>query len=127
MKAAKNEVDPATIEAIVKSQKAENLKAEAALERRLTSARDEAGRLATAIAQIPGVRKVLLFGSVARGRPFAFDSDIDLAIEGGDILEAMAIVEASSFSVDVVDLDRFDLPRRSRLLSEGWVLYEKNA
>lgn len=96
--------DQAIIEAIVRNQKAENLRVDAVLNRRLASARDEARLLAAALGEIPGIRKVLLFGSVARGKPFTFDSDIDLAIEGGDILEAMAIAETFSFSVDVVDL-----------------------
>jgi hypothetical protein len=101
MKTAADAVDEAIINANVRNQKAENLRVDGVLDRRLASARDEAKRLAAAIGEIPGVRKVLLFGFVASGKAFTSDSDIELA--------------------------RLDADRRSRLLSEGWSPYDKDA
>jgi hypothetical protein len=37
-------------------------------------------------------------------RDYRKDSDINLAVEGGDILSAMTIVEQSSMPVDVLDV-----------------------
>jgi hypothetical protein len=36
------------------------------------------------------------------------DSDIDIAVEGGDILKLVPITEASSFSVDLLDISGAD-------------------
>ncbi len=76
------------------------------LDRRRALARAEGSRLARRIlAEIPGVGTVRGFGSTwDLWRDYRRDSDIDLALEGGDILSAMAIVEQSSIPVDVLDL-----------------------
>lgn len=57
------------------------------IEARLARARDEAERLAKKIAEADDrVTRVILFGSVATGRPSREDFDIDLALDGGDPL-----------------------------------------
>lgn len=76
-------------------------------------------RLATLLAGVPELRRVLLFGSTATGRNYRGDSDIDLAIEGGDLLACMAAVERSTFAVDVVELERLPEGIRSRAREEG--------
>jgi hypothetical protein len=49
------------------------------------------------------------------------DSDIDLAVEGGDILKLISIAEASSFSVDLIDITDCD-DEFARLLRESATL-----
>jgi len=84
----------------------QNAREQAVLDNRRVLAREEGRRLARRIlAEIPGVRSVLGLGSTWElWRDYRKDSDIDLAVEGGDILSAMTIVEQSSMPVDVLDL-----------------------
>lgn len=75
-----------------------------------------------------GVNKVILFGSRARG-DFRRTSDIDLAVEGGDIDRfSMDVNEETStlLEYDIVNLDR-DIQQelRDSIEKEGRVLYEK--
>lgn len=75
-----------------------------------------------------GVNKVILFGSRARG-DFRRTSDIDLAVEGGDIDRfSMDVNEETStlLEYDIVNLDR-DIQQelRNSIEKEGRVLYEK--
>ena len=77
------------------------------------------------LAQKYEVRKVILFGSRARG-DFREKSDIDLAVEGGDFIR---------FSIDVNEdtstLLKFDIVEKIQeelmesIQREGRVLYEK--
>lgn len=75
------------------------------LERRAAAER-EGIRLAERLREAdPNIRRIWGFGSVFEiSRPFTFDSDIDLAIEGGDILTLYSVTEDSSFDVDLVDI-----------------------
>ena len=80
------------------------------------------------IAEKYGVKKVILFGSRARG-DFRRTSDIDLAVSGGDFARfALDVDEETSTLVmfDIVDSDR-DMQEelREAIQSEGKVLYEK--
>lgn len=75
-----------------------------------------------------GVNKVILFGSRARG-DFRRTSDIDLAVEGGDIDRfSMDVNEETStlLEYDIVNLDR-DIQQelRDSIEKEGRMLYEK--
>ncbi|MEI6387936.1 MAG: nucleotidyltransferase domain-containing protein, partial [Spirochaetota bacterium] len=79
------------------------------------------------IGELPDIKRVILFGSAARGSPFTLASDIDLAIEGGDSYSAMAIAERSAFHVDVSDLSLLSPRMRERVEAEGWVLHEKKS
>lgn len=74
------------------------------------------------------VRKVILFGSRARG-DFSRTSDIDLAVEGGDFERfALDVDEETStlLQYDIVNLDR-DMQEelRDSIKREGKLLYEK--
>ncbi len=73
-------------------------------------AKAEAERLAgIMISEIPEIRQIWGFGSVFESRrPFSETSDIDLALEGGNILTAHKIAERSSFKVDLVDITEKD-------------------
>ena len=80
------------------------------------------------IAEEYGVKKVILFGSRARG-DFRRTSDIDLAVSGGDFARfALDVDEETStlLMFDIVDFDR-DMQEelREAIQSEGKVLYEK--
>ncbi|HIS31292.1 MAG TPA: nucleotidyltransferase domain-containing protein [Candidatus Limivivens intestinipullorum] len=80
------------------------------------------------IAEKYGVKKVILFGSRARG-DFRRTSDIDLAVSGGDFARfALDVDEETStlLMFDIVDFDR-DMQEelREAIQSEGKVLYEK--
>ena len=68
------------------------------------------------------IQKLMLFGSRARGdnRP---KSDIDLAVQGGDVVNEKA---RTLLFFDVVDLER-PLPEafRAEIVKDGVVLYEE--
>ena len=107
--------------------KAENEREAGRIELRLRAAKAEARNLAMRIGEDPQVLRILLFGSVATGRGFRLGSDIDIAVEGGDVLSHRALAERSAFPVDIVDL--FALPDllKAGLESEGQLLYEKHS
>jgi predicted nucleotidyltransferase len=74
------------------------------------------------------VKKVILFGSRARG-DFKRTSDIDIAVEGGDFVRfALDVDEETStlLKFDIVDLSR-DIQQelRKSIETEGIVIYEK--
>ena len=81
-----------------------------------------------ALAKAHGLRRVVLFGSRARGdyRP---KSDIDLAVSGGSIDRFRLAVNDETgtlLSVDVVNLDPCAQPGLlAAIQKEGIVLYEK--
>ncbi len=77
-----------------------------AMKRRREEARNEALRLANLLYEaLPGLKAVYGFGSVFEPRrPFTERSDIDLAIEGGELIDAVKICLKSPFPVDVVDI-----------------------
>lgn len=80
------------------------------IERRRLEARSVAQTLAAAMRVAdPAVRAVWGFGSTFEaGRPYRLDSDIDLAIEGGDLLSLLKIVENTAFAIDLVDVSDSD-------------------
>lgn len=58
-----------------------------------------------------GVRRAYVVGSLTREHGWSDDSDVDVAIGGGDPLAVMRLVEeASGRAVDVIDLDRHPVP-----------------
>jgi len=80
------------------------------------------------LAKRHGVRKVILFGSRARG-DYGRASDIDLAVSGGDITRFALDVDQETSTLlhyDVIDLDQ-DIPTalRETIQTEGRVLYEE--
>ena len=73
------------------------------LERVASAIRAQAGAL--------GVRHAYVVGSLTREHGWSEDSDVDVAIHGGDPLAVMRLVEdASGRVVDVIDLDRHPVP-----------------
>ena len=80
------------------------------------------------IAEQYGIRKVLLFGSRARG-DFKRTSDIDIAVTGGDFERfALDVNEETStlLEYDIVNLDReMQDELRESIEKEGVVLSEK--
>lgn len=86
----------------------ENRREALASAERKNRARAEGARLAKLLKERdPRLVRVWGFGSAfEEGRPFHASSDIDLAIEGGDLLLALSMVGTSEFRVDVVDLTR---------------------
>ena len=80
------------------------------------------------LAQKYGVRKVILFGSRARG-DYRRTSDIDLAVTGGDIDRfALDVDEETStlLEYDIVNLDRAMQDELwEAIQKEGRVVYEK--
>lgn len=74
--------------------------------KRRDAARAEAKRIAVLFHErLPGLEAVWAFGSAfEESKPFTEVSDIDLAIEGGDLIEAVKIAFSSHFKVDVIDI-----------------------
>ena len=74
------------------------------------------------------VKKVVLFGSRARG-DFKRTSDIDLAVVGGDFARfALDVDEETStlLEYDIVDMSReMQDELRQSIMREGKILYEK--
>ena len=74
------------------------------------------------------VKKVILFGSRARG-DYKRTSDIDIAVSGGDFAKfALDVEEETStlLEIDIVNLDReMQDELREAIEREGKLLYEK--
>lgn len=74
------------------------------------------------------VKKVILFGSRARG-DFRIKSDIDLAVQGGDCVRFMLDVNEETSTLlcfDIINLDE-DIQQelRQAIEKEGKVIYEE--
>ena len=81
-----------------------------------------------ALAQEYGLKKVILFGSRARGDNRE-RSDIDLAVQGGDTVRFALDVEEKVPTLLFFDVVNLDQPVQPELLEsikrEGIILYEK--
>lgn len=72
---------------------------------RLALARAEVDRLVTEFQRVdPALRRVVLFGSLARDDAKSLDFDIDLAVDASRYLDLLGIALDSPFKVDLVDL-----------------------
>lgn len=80
------------------------------------------------LAETHGMERVILFGSRARG-DFRRTSDIDLAVQGGNVPGFALDVEEETWTLlrfDVVNLDGpVQDELRGSIADEGIVLYEK--
>ncbi len=80
------------------------------------------------IAKKNGIKKVILFGSRARGTN-SERSDIDLAISGGNALDFYYDVEEEAWTLlmfDVVELDRgITEELQAEINRDGVILYEE--
>jgi len=94
------------IEAAARRINEENRKEDERAAARREAAQTEARTIAAEFrARDATIRLIWCFGSTFdMSRPYRMDSDIDIAIEGGDILELVSITEASTFSVDLIDI-----------------------
>lgn len=74
------------------------------------------------------VKKVILFGSRARGN-FRRKSDIDLAVQGGDFVRFMLDVNEETSTLlcfDIINLDEnIQQELRQAIEKEGKVIYEE--
>ena len=80
------------------------------------------------IAKKDGIKKVILFGSRARGTNTE-RSDIDLAVSGGDILNFYFDIEEETWTLlmfDVINLDKkISDELQAEIERDGVVLYEE--
>lgn len=80
------------------------------------------------IARKYSVKKVILFGSRARGN-FKEKSDIDLAVKGGDFIRFMLDVNEETSTLlkfDIVNLDEeIQNELRESIKKEGKIVYEE--
>lgn len=80
------------------------------------------------IAKKNNIKKVILFGSRARGDNYE-KSDIDLAVSGGNVLDFYYDVEEEAWTLlmfDVVDLnERISDELKAEIERDGVVLYEE--
>lgn len=71
----------------------------------------------------PEVGKIWGFGSTFETwRSFRMTSDIDLAVESGDILTLLSLVENKGFPVDLVDLSSCDASMADFIRAQGIIL-----
>lgn len=99
----------------------------AAAEKRREQAREFAAALARVFAEAdPSLRGVIGFGSVFESaRAFRLDSDLDLAIRGGDWGKLWSLIPKNDFSVSLIELDLQPQAFVEGVLEKGVVLYEK--
>lgn len=81
------------------------------------------------LAQRHGIKKIILFGSRARG-DFYERSDIDIAVSGGNTAAFSLDVDESIHTLlmfDVIDLDRhISEELKKEIEKDGVVIYEKD-
>lgn len=99
-------------------------KAEQGQRQRLEHARIVAHQAAALLKTQFGARRVILFGSVAQGRLFHRDSDIDLAVEGipvRDFWQAWSALDtiADEFEIDLLDIETASSRLMAALEQEG--------
>ncbi|MGO8692872.1 MAG: nucleotidyltransferase family protein [Rectinemataceae bacterium] len=113
-------------DAVVRRIKAENEREEAALLGRRAQAQDLGRVLAERIlCEHPEARRVWGFGSTFEiWRNYRATSDIDLAIESGDVLEIMSLVEGGEYPVDLVQLEECPPSMADFIRAQGFVLAE---
>ena len=95
---------------------------------RNTGIKDNVIREIVELAEKHDLKKVILFGSRARG-DFRRASDIDLAVSGGNVAMFAVDVEEETSTLLQFDVVNLDLDLQEKLLEsikkEGMVLYEK--
>ena len=79
------------------------------------------------LSQWPGVRRVWLFGSAAKGRSLDWRSDLDLAVQGmisADLCRAWSELDAQmKISVDLVLVESAHPLLREEIFQRGKVMY----
>lgn len=114
------------VEEAAKRIRAENEREAMILAERREKAAATGRRLARAmVEEHPEVTRVWGFGSVFESwRSYRMTSDIDLAVEDGDIIDLMRIVEHEEFPVDIVDLSACPAGMAEFIRLQGLVLAE---
>jgi predicted nucleotidyltransferase len=74
----------------------------------------------------PDLDKIILFGSLAKGKPKRADFDIDVAVRSDRYFRMVAWALDQVWKIDVVDLDAIGNTILSHIESEGRTLYEKD-
>ena len=105
-----------------------DIKNELAAKSRATGIKEQVLAEINKLAETYQIKKVVLFGSRARG-DFRERSDIDLAVQGGDVCRFRLDVEEETHTLltfDVIDLCSDLSPElREAISKEGVLLYEK--
>lgn len=113
------------LQAIIDRQNRENARVNERIALAQRQAYAAAAELASRMgSEDPTLRRVILFGSTLPGRRYRQDSDIDLAVEGGDRPRLERLAATLPQSVDVIALDELRPGILERVLKEGVVLYE---
>ena len=116
---------PHELQAIADRLNAENARYEARVSALQREAYNAACELATRMGrEDPTLRKVMLFGSTLPGRRYTDNSDIDLAVEGGDRALLERIASEITQSVDIIGLEELRPGILEWVLKEGVCLYE---
>lgn len=99
---------------------------EEALDARVSAARGFLPYLRDEFLRIdPDIRSIVLFGSLARGRPRRVDFDIDIAVRSERYLELVAWALRQEWKIDVVDLESVGEAVLAGIESYGESLYER--
>lgn len=112
-------------EVMNRKNKIERKAREIRLHKRIEAAFKEVERLIGLFKEIdPGLKKVILFGSLGENRVKNENFDIDLAVEGEEFTRCVALALDSSFKVDLVDPEDLPSTIRSHILQNGKVVYD---
>jgi len=97
------------------------------LEERRKRARERGAAIAVQLGEAdPSLKRVIGFGSVYETwRNFREDSDIDLAMQGGDWSYLASLIPSGEFKVSLVELDLQNQEFIDQVLTHGEVLYER--
>jgi hypothetical protein len=116
-------VDPSDA---ARRMRAENAREAEILKSRRERAREIGKDLARKLSEgYPEIGRVWGFGSVFETwRDYRMGSDIDLAVESGDVLALMRVTEDAEFPVDVVDLSDCEPSFADFIRSQGTILAE---
>lgn len=97
-----------------------------AISDRLARARAFLPELVDAILRVdPDIKKILLFGSIAKGRVRHLDFDIDIAVDSDRYVRIVAWALRQEWRIDVVDLRSVAGSPLEGIANEGEVLYER--
>ncbi len=98
------------------------------VERRRIEAQEWARHVAERLGESdPTVRRIIGFGSTFETwRGYRMDSDVDLAVVGGDWSLLMRTIPAGRFEVSLVELELQKPEFRDHVMKRGVTLYEKH-
>jgi hypothetical protein len=115
-------------EAAARRIKLANRKEDEKTAERRIAAFEEARRISAEFrAKDSSICRIWGFGSVFETyRPFRMDSDIDLALEGGDIAKLLSTAEDSNFKVDLIDISGCEDDFARGFRARGTLLWETN-